>query len=132
MGNRKRYKNKFCTSGFLKYLINFTSMSALNSNWEYFIGLEVHAQVKSNSKLFSSAPTSFGQSPNSCVSLFDAATPGTLPILNEFCVKQAIKTGLALNAQINLFSAFDRKNYFYPDLPHGYQISQFYHPIVSN
>jgi len=107
------------------------SMS-LGNGWEYVIGLEVHAQVKSNSKLFSSSPATFGQMPNSCVALFDAALPGMLPVLNEHCVKQAIKTGLAINATINKVSAFDRKNYFYPDLPSGYQISQFYHPIVSN
>jgi len=107
------------------------SMS-LGNDWEYVIGLEVHAQVKSNSKLFSSSPATFGQTPNSCVALFDAALPGMLPVLNEHCVKQAIKTGLAINATINKVSAFDRKNYFYPDLPSGYQISQFYHPIISN
>ncbi|WP_106874285.1 Asp-tRNA(Asn)/Glu-tRNA(Gln) amidotransferase subunit GatB [Candidatus Phycorickettsia trachydisci] len=105
---------------------------SLGNGWEYVIGLEVHAQVKSNSKLFSSSPATFGQTPNSCVALFDAALPGMLPVLNEHCVRQAIKTGLAINATINKVSAFDRKNYFYPDLPSGYQISQFYHPIVSN
>lgn len=105
---------------------------SLGNDWEYVIGLEVHAQVKSKSKLFSSSPAVFGQTPNSCVALFDAALPGLLPVLNEHCVKQAIKTGLAINATINKVSAFDRKNYFYPDLPSGYQISQFYHPIVSN
>ena len=99
--------------------------------WEYVIGLEVHAQVKSNSKLFSGAATEFGASPNSQVSLVDAAMPGMLPVLNEFCVEQAIKTGLGINAIINKESAFDRKNYFYADLPQGYQISQFYHPIVG-
>lgn len=105
---------------------------SLGNDWKYVIGLEVHAQVKSNSKLFSSSPATFGQTPNSCVALFDAALPGMLPVLNDYCVKQAIKTGLAINATINQVSTFDRKNYFYPDLPSGYQISQFYHPIVSN
>ena len=98
--------------------------------WEYVIGLEVHAQVKSKSKLFSSASTEFGSSPNSQVSLIDAAMPGMLPVLNEFCVEQAVRTGLSLNAEISKRSIFDRKNYFYADLPQGYQISQFYHPIV--
>lgn len=100
--------------------------------WEYIIGLEVHAQISSNSKLFSGASTAFGAPPNSQVSLIDAAMPGMLPVLNEYCVHQAIKTGLGINAKINLYSVFDRKNYFYPDLPQGYQISQFYHPIVQN
>ena len=100
--------------------------------WEYVIGLEVHAQVTSNAKLFSGASTLFGQEPNSQVSFIDIGMPGMLPVLNEFCVEQAVKTGLAINAKINKFSAFDRKNYFYPDLPTGYQISQFYHPIVSD
>jgi aspartyl-tRNA(Asn)/glutamyl-tRNA(Gln) amidotransferase subunit B len=103
-----------------------------SGKWEYVIGLEVHAQISSNSKLFSGAQTAFGASPNSQVSLIDAAMPGMLPVLNEFCVHQAIKTGLGLNAKINHYSVFDRKNYFYPDLPQGYQISQFYHPIVQN
>jgi aspartyl-tRNA(Asn)/glutamyl-tRNA(Gln) amidotransferase subunit B len=100
--------------------------------WEYVIGLEVHAQVISNSKLFSGSSTEFGASTNTQVDLFDAAMPGTLPMLNEHCVHQAIKTGIALNATINKTSIFDRKNYFYPDLPSGYQITQFYHPIVQN
>lgn len=100
--------------------------------WEYIIGLEVHAQVISKSKLFSAAGTAFGANANSQVSFIDAAMPGMLPVLNEFCIEQAIKTGIALNAKINTFSAFDRKNYFYPDLPQGYQISQFYYPIVSD
>ena len=100
--------------------------------WEYVIGLEIHAQVTSNSKLFSGSPTTFGASPNSQVSYVDAAMPGMLPVLNQYCVKQAIKTGLGLSAKINKYSAFDRKNYFYADLPQGYQISQFYHPIVSD
>ena len=101
------------------------------SDWEMVIGLEVHAQVASKSKLFSAASTEFGAEPNSNVDLVDAAMPGMLPVVNEFCVEQAIRTGLALNAGINRHSAFDRKNYFYPDLPQGYQISQFYHPIVG-
>lgn len=103
-----------------------------SNTWEVVIGLEVHAQVNSNSKLFSGAPTKFGAAPNTQVSLVDAAMPGMLPVLNEYCVKQAIKTGLSINARINKYSAFDRKNYFYADLPQGYQISQFYHPIVED
>ena len=99
--------------------------------YEVIIGLEVHAQVTSNSKLFSSSSTKFGAEPNTQVSLVDAAFPGMLPVINEFCVKQAIKTGIGLKAQINKRSVFDRKNYFYADLPQGYQISQFKHPIVG-
>ena len=99
--------------------------------WEIVIGLEVHAQVASASKLFSDASTEFGAEPNSNVSFVDAAMPGMLPVINEFCVAQAVRTGLGLNAKVNLVSAFDRKNYFYPDLPQGYQISQLYHPIVG-
>jgi aspartyl-tRNA(Asn)/glutamyl-tRNA(Gln) amidotransferase subunit B len=99
--------------------------------WEVVIGLEVHAQVVSNAKLFSGASTEFGAEPNRQVSLVDAAMPGMLPVLNEECVRQAVRTGMALNAQINPWSRFDRKNYFYPDLPQGYQISQLYHPIVG-
>lgn len=99
--------------------------------WEIVVGLEVHAQVKSRSKLFSGASTEFGSEPNTQVSLVDAGMPGMLPVLNKFCVEQAVRTGLGLNAQINAFSRFDRKNYFYPDLPQGYQISQFAHPIVG-
>ena len=100
-------------------------------DWELVIGMEVHAQVSSRSKLFSGASTEFGAEPNSNVSFVDAAMPGMLPVINEFCVEQAVRTGLGLKAQINLFSAFDRKNYFYPDSPQGYQISQLYHPIVG-
>jgi aspartyl-tRNA(Asn)/glutamyl-tRNA(Gln) amidotransferase subunit B len=100
-------------------------------DWEVIIGLEVHAQVTSKSKLFSGASTEFGGAPNSHVSLVDAAMPGMLPVINEECVAQAIRTGLGLKAQINLRSVFDRKNYFYPDLPQGYQISQYKHPIVG-
>ncbi len=100
-------------------------------NWEMVIGLEVHAQVTAKSKLFSGASCEFGGAPNSHVSLVDAAMPGMLPVLNEYCVEQAVRTGLGLNAQINNRSVFERKNYFYPDLPQGYQISQFLHPIVG-
>src|SRR5664280_3825892 len=100
-------------------------------DWEVVIGMEVHAQVTSKSKLFSGASTEFGGAPNSHVSLVDAAMPGMLPVINEECVKQAIRTGLGLNAKINLKSVFDRKNYFYPDLPQGYQISQYKSPIVG-
>ncbi|MEC8664485.1 MAG: Asp-tRNA(Asn)/Glu-tRNA(Gln) amidotransferase subunit GatB [Pseudomonadota bacterium] len=100
-------------------------------DWEIVIGMEVHAQVIANSKLFSGAATAFGAAPNSQVSLVDAAMPGMLPVLNEKCVEQAVRTGLGLNAKINHRSVFARKNYFYPDLPQGYQISQFEHPIVG-
>ncbi|QIE55203.1 Asp-tRNA(Asn)/Glu-tRNA(Gln) amidotransferase subunit GatB [Pikeienuella piscinae] len=99
--------------------------------WELVIGMEVHAQVRSESKLFSGASTTFGAAPNSHVSLVDAAMPGMLPVINRFCVEQAVRAGLGLKAKINLRSVFDRKNYFYPDLPQGYQISQFKHPIVG-
>jgi aspartyl-tRNA(Asn)/glutamyl-tRNA(Gln) amidotransferase subunit B len=99
--------------------------------WEVIVGLEVHAQVTSEAKLFSGASASFGAPPNANVSLVDAAMPGMLPVINEECVKQAIRTGLGLKAQINLKSVFDRKNYFYPDLPQGYQISQYQQPIVG-
>jgi aspartyl-tRNA(Asn)/glutamyl-tRNA(Gln) amidotransferase subunit B len=100
-------------------------------DWEVVIGMEVHAQVTSNAKLFSGAATAFGASPNAQVSLVDAAMPGMLPVINEECVRQAVRTGLGLRARINLKSVFDRKNYFYPDLPQGYQISQFKSPIVG-
>jgi len=99
--------------------------------WEMVIGLEIHAQISSKSKLFSGASATFGAQANSNVSLVDAAMPGMLPVINEYCVEQAVKTGLALNAQINNISVFDRKNYFYADLPQGYQISQFTKPIVG-
>ena len=99
--------------------------------WEVIIGLEVHAQVTSKSKLFSGSSTKFGAEPNTQVSLVDSAFPGMLPVINEFCVQQAIKTGLGLNAKINSYSVFDRKNYFYADLPQGYQISQYKNPIVG-
>ncbi len=100
-------------------------------DWEVVIGLEVHAQIISKAKLFSGAATDFGADPNTQVSTVDAAFPGMLPVLNRFCVEQAVKTGLGLDAQVNLQSVFDRKNYFYPDLPAGYQISQFSRPIVG-
>ena len=106
-------------------------IAGAKGDWEIVIGMEVHAQVLSNAKLFSGASTAFGGAPNSHVSLVDAAMPGMLPVINGFCVEQAVRTGLGLKATINLFSRFDRKNYFYPDLPQGYQISQLYHPIVG-
>ena len=102
-----------------------------SGKWEVIIGLEVHCQVSSNAKLFSGASTAFGAEPNSQVSLIDAAMPGMLPVINRFCVEQAVRTGLGLKAQINLSSVFDRKNYFYPDLPAGYQISQYKQPVVG-
>jgi aspartyl-tRNA(Asn)/glutamyl-tRNA(Gln) amidotransferase subunit B len=100
-------------------------------DWELVIGMEIHAQVSSNAKLFSGASTQVGAEPNSNVAFVDAAMPGMLPVINEYCIEQAVRSGLGLKAQINLRSAFDRKNYFYPDLPQGYQISQLYHPIVG-
>ncbi len=100
-------------------------------DWEVVLGLEVHAQVTSKAKLFSGAPADFGAEPNANVSFVDAAFPGMLPVINAYCIEQAVKTGLGLNAQINLFSIFDRKNYFYADLPQGYQISQYKQPIVG-
>ena len=109
-----------------KYLI-----SGEKDKWEVVIGLEVHAQVTSNSKLFSGSSTKFGAEPNTQVSLVDSAFPGMLPVLNEYCIQQAVKTGLGLNAKINTYSVFDRKNYFYADLPQGYQISQYKNPIVG-
>jgi len=108
------------------YLINGNK-----SKWEVIIGLEVHAQVLSKSKLFSSSSTKFGAEPNTQVSLVDSAFPGMLPVINQFCIEQSIKTGLGLKAKVNLNSVFDRKNYFYPDLPQGYQISQYKNPIVG-
>ncbi|MEM6626950.1 MAG: Asp-tRNA(Asn)/Glu-tRNA(Gln) amidotransferase subunit GatB [Pseudomonadota bacterium] len=106
-------------------------ISGDTGDWEIVMGLEIHAQVASNAKLFSGAATAYGAEPNTQVSLVDAGMPGMLPVINEKCVEQAVRTGLGLNAQINLYSRFDRKNYFYPDLPQGYQISQFAHPIVG-
>ena len=106
-------------------------IAGATGDWELVIGLEVHAQVATAAKLFSGASTLFGAEPNSNVAFVDAGMPGMLPVINEGCVAQAVRTGLGLKAQINLRSAFDRKNYFYPDLPQGYQISQLYHPIVG-
>jgi aspartyl-tRNA(Asn)/glutamyl-tRNA(Gln) amidotransferase subunit B len=108
-----------------------TAKAKLIRGYEVVIGLEVHAQVASNAKLFSGASTEFGGAPNSHVSLVDAAMPGMLPVINAECVRQAVRTGLGLKAQINLKSVFDRKNYFYPDLPQGYQISQYKQPVVG-
>ena len=102
-----------------------------DNDFVFVIGLEVHAQVNSKSKLFSSASTQFGAEPNSNVSFIDAGMPGMLPVVNSFCIEQAVKTGLGINAEVNLISRFDRKNYFYPDLPQGYQISQLYEPIIG-
>src|SRR3954469_9297034 len=100
--------------------------------WEVVVGLEVHAQITATaSKLFSGAATEFGAEPNTQVSLVDAAMPGMLPVPNRECIRQAVRTGMALEAKINAWSRFDRKNYFYADLPQGYQISQLYHPIVG-
>jgi len=110
---------------------NSKLIKGATGDWEIIVGLEVHAQVTSRSKLFSGASTAFGAPPNSHVSLVDAAMPGMLPVINEECVKQAVRTGLGLRAQINRRSIFDRKNYFYPDLPQGYQISQYKSPIVG-
>ncbi|QUS40348.1 Asp-tRNA(Asn)/Glu-tRNA(Gln) amidotransferase subunit GatB [Tardiphaga alba] len=106
-------------------------LKGATGDWEMVIGLEIHAQVTSKAKLFSGSSTAFGGAPNTHVSLVDAAMPGMLPVINEECVRQAVRTGLGLNAQINLRSTFDRKNYFYPDLPQGYQISQYKSPIVG-
>jgi len=117
---------KIMSKEYEKYLID-----GENGKWEVVIGLEVHAQVTSNSKLFSGSSTKFGAEPNTQVSLVDSAFPGMLPVINEYCIHQAVKTGLGLNAKINIYSVFDRKNYFYADLPQGYQISQFKNPIVG-
>src|SRR5215218_8657006 len=106
-------------------------IKSATGDWEVIVGMEIHAQVTSRAKLFSGASTAFGSEPNSNVSFIDAAMPGMLPVINEECVRQAIRTGLGLKAQINLRSVFDRKNYFYPDLPQGYQISQYKSPIVG-
>ena len=110
---------------------NPPTLEGASGRWEVIVGLEIHAQVTSDAKLFSGAATVFGAEPNTQVSLVDAAMPGMLPVINEKCVEQAVRTGLGLNAAINLRSVFDRKNYFYPDLPQGYQISQFSQPIVG-
>src|SRR5437588_5806560 len=120
---RRRRRGMTATSGKL--------IKGQTGDWEVVIGMEVHAQVASRSKLFSGASTAFGGDPNSHVSLIDAAMPGMLPVINEECVRQAVRTGLGLKARINLKSVFDRKNYFYPDLPQGYQISQYKSPIVG-
>ena len=109
-----------------KFLIN-----GENDNFEIVVGLEIHAQVNSQAKLFSGSSTKFGSKPNENVSLVDAAMPGMLPVINKHCIKQAVKSGLGLRAKINKFSIFDRKNYFYADLPQGYQISQYSDPIVG-
>ncbi len=101
------------------------------ADWEVIIGMEIHAQVNSRAKLFSGASTGFGAEPNAHVSFVDAAMPGMLPVINKECVSQAVRTGLGLKAEINRKSRFDRKNYFYPDLPQGYQISQYQEPIVG-
>ncbi|HPD91930.1 MAG: Asp-tRNA(Asn)/Glu-tRNA(Gln) amidotransferase subunit GatB [Rhodobacter sp.] len=106
-------------------------IAGATGDWELVIGMEIHAQVSTQAKLFSGASTKFGAEPNSNVAFVDAAMPGMLPVVNEFCIEQAVRTGLGLKAQINLRSAFDRKNYFYPDNPQGYQISQLYHPLVG-
>ncbi|MEC8565841.1 MAG: Asp-tRNA(Asn)/Glu-tRNA(Gln) amidotransferase subunit GatB, partial [Pseudomonadota bacterium] len=110
---------------------NTNLISGATGDWEIVIGLEVHAQVSSDAKLFSGAATTFGAEPNTQVSLVDAAMPGMLPVINWKCVEQAVRTGLGLKAEINRYSVFDRKNYFYPDLPQGYQISQYLQPIVG-
>ena len=107
------------------------TIAGAKADWEIVVGLEVHAQISSRAKLFSGASTRFGAAPNQNVDFIDAGMPGVLPVVNEFCIEQAVRTGLGLRAKINLFSAFDRKNYFYPDLPQGYQISQLYHPVVG-
>ena len=106
-------------------------LKGATGEWEMVIGLEIHAQVTSQSKLFSGAPITFGAEPNTQVSLVDAAFPGMLPVLNETCIEQAVLTGLGINGTVNKYSRFDRKNYFYADLPQGYQISQFEFPIVT-
>ena len=108
-----------------------TTIKGNSGDWEIVIGLEIHAQIVSAAKLFSGAATAFGAEPNSQVALVDAAMPGMLPVINAHCVEQAVRTGLGLKAKINEYSVFDRKNYFYPDLPQGYQISQYLQPIVG-
>src|ERR687893_1140268 len=110
---------------------NSYRIQGATGDWEVVIGLEVHAQVTSKAKLFSGAATAFGAEPNSQVSLVDAAMPGMLPVPNRECIRQAVRTGMALEARINRWSRFDRKNYFYADLPQGYQISQFQYPVVG-
>ena len=115
----------------VKATTNTNLIEGATGEWEIIVGLEVHAQVASASKLFSGASTAFGGAPNSHVSLVDAAMPGMLPVINSECIAQAVRTGLGIKAAINLKSVFDRKNYFYPDLPQGYQISQYKQPIVG-
>src|SRR6202163_833622 len=107
------------------------ALEGRTGSWEVVVGLEVHAQVVSQAKLFSGAAAAFGAEPNTQVSPVDAAFPGMLPVINRHCVEQAVRTGLGIDAEINLVSVFDRKNYFYPDLPAGYQISQYTQPIVG-
>jgi aspartyl-tRNA(Asn)/glutamyl-tRNA(Gln) amidotransferase subunit B len=115
----------------VRHIMSDFRIQGATGEWEVVIGLEVHAQVVSKSKLFSGSATEFGAEPNSQVSLVDAAMPGMLPVLNKECIRQAVRTGLAINAPINKWSRFDRKNYFYADLPQGYQISQLFHPLVG-
>src|SRR6476469_9553086 len=110
---------------------NKNLLEGARGDWEVVIGMEVHAQVASKAKLFSGAATEFGAEPNSQVSLVDAAMPGMLPVINRYCVEQAVRTGLGLKARIKLHSVFDRKNYVYPDLPAGYQITQYKQPVVG-
>ena len=144
MGRPFDEETVFAVSAALEQAANFTArpaaarrsagaarMTYMIGDWEIVCGLEVHAQVTSRAKLFSGAATEFGAEPNSQVSFVDAGFPGMLPVVNQECVAQAVRTGLGLDAQINLVSRFDRKNYFYADLPQGYQISQLYHPIVG-
>ena len=127
--NESHIQSSMSTSAKTKTSSNL--IKGATGDWEVVIGLEVHAQVNSRAKLFSGSSTAFGAEPNSHVSLVDAAMPGMLPVINEECVRQAVRTGLGLNAEIHLQSVFDRKNYFYPDLPQGYQISQYKQPIVG-
>jgi aspartyl-tRNA(Asn)/glutamyl-tRNA(Gln) amidotransferase subunit B len=131
MGRHRDIVDRGSGEGMSAPAANGKLIRGASGNWEVVIGMEVHAQVTSNAKLFSGASTAFGGRPNSHVSLVDAAMPGMLPVINEQCVRQAIRTGLGLNARVNLKSVFDRKNYFYPDLPQGYQISQYKSPIVG-
>ena len=126
-----RTSDLFAKRRVIGYLKSMSLIKGETGEWEIVLGLEVHAQVISDAKLFSGAPTVFGADPNTQVSLVDAAMPGMLPVINERCVEQAVRTGLGLNAKINLRSIFDRKNYFYQDLPQGYQISQYKDPIVG-
>jgi aspartyl-tRNA(Asn)/glutamyl-tRNA(Gln) amidotransferase subunit B len=131
MGRHRGGADRQGSEDAMSVAVNTKLIKGATGDWEIVIGLEVHAQVTSNAKLFSGASTTFGGEPNAHVSLVDAAMPGMLPVINEECVRQAIRTGLGLNARVNLKSVFDRKNYFYPDLPQGYQISQYKAPIVG-